>query len=366
MTERADANTDTNTGRGTEAATAAPARVRTVSWDDPSPVMAAAGRLSGLDLLRGILKGDLPPAPIARTMGYDMLEVDKGRSVFGCEPGEHLSNPIGVIHGGVAATLLDTATACAVHSELPAATGYTTLSLTVDYLHGMTAETGPVRCTGRVTRMGGRIAIADGELVGEDGTVHARGSSTCLIFRPEAGRNKGAPSAAAKAPAADVKRTRTFSWPDPKGLAEARFKTTGADFFQRMAEGDLPQVPIYGVLGFRVKGAADGRSVFECTPGEHQYNPIGSVHGGLPATLIDCATGVAIQSQLARGLSIVTIRLNVDYLRAITVGTGPIRCEGEVVRKGAQIAIADGRIVDAGGTLYARGSATYMISKIGS
>jgi len=104
--------------------------------------------------------------------------------VFECEPGEFVYNAIGSVHGGIPATLIDSAASCAVHTQLPAGTSYTTINLSLDMIKGITDQVGTLRCEGRVIRAGARIAVADAELKGADGTLYARGSATCLILRP--------------------------------------------------------------------------------------------------------------------------------------------------------------------------------------
>ena len=158
------------------------ARSRTVTWADPLPSAEAARVQSGLDFLRAIATGDLPPPPIAQLLGFRLAEVEKGRVVFTCEPGEHHYNPIGTVHGGLAATLCDSAMGCAVHSTLPAGTGYTTLEIKVNLVRALTAATGPVRCIGTVLHVGRRTAAAEGRLVDARDTLLAHGSTTCLII----------------------------------------------------------------------------------------------------------------------------------------------------------------------------------------
>jgi uncharacterized protein (TIGR00369 family) len=157
-------------------------RSRTVTWADPRPSAEAARARSGLDFLRAIATGDLPQPPIAQLMGFRLAEVEKGRAVFAGEPGEHHYNPIGTVHGGLAATLCDSAMSCAVHSALPAGTGYTTLELKVNLVRALTAATGPVRCIGTVLHVGRRIAAAEGRLVDARDTLLAHGTATCLII----------------------------------------------------------------------------------------------------------------------------------------------------------------------------------------
>lgn len=143
-------------------------------------------RLSGLDQLRAIFDPERPErAPgIGRTMGFQMIEIEHGRVVFGGHPDESVYNPIGTVHGGYAATLLDSAVGCAVHSVLKAGQAYTTLELKVAYHRPLTKDTGPVRAEGTVIQAGRRAAFAKGELKDLQGRVYATATSTLLVFEP--------------------------------------------------------------------------------------------------------------------------------------------------------------------------------------
>jgi uncharacterized protein (TIGR00369 family) len=125
-----------------------------------------------------------------------------------------------------------------------------------------------------------------------------------------------------------------------------------------MAAGELPPPPILQLLGIRMVEVEHGRVVFEVTPAEQHYNGMGVAHGGLAATLMDSALGVAINSAAPEGKTFTTLELKVNYTRPITVATGPIRCEGTVIHVGGRTATAEARIVDRAGKLYAHGTTT--------
>jgi uncharacterized protein (TIGR00369 family) len=169
---------------GTNEASGAAARTRTVSWEDPNALAEAGQGLSGLEYLRRMIAGELPRPPISALMNFRIAELEEGRAVFTVEPAEYHYNPIGVVHGGLAATLLDSAMGCAVHSLLPAGAGYTTLEIKVNYVRSMKAGTGEVRCEAKVIHIGGRTATAEGRIVDADGRLYAHGTTTCIIFRP--------------------------------------------------------------------------------------------------------------------------------------------------------------------------------------
>jgi uncharacterized protein (TIGR00369 family) len=159
-------------------------RTRTVIWHDPAPALRAAQTMSGIAYLQAIQSGELPPPPIAALIGMTMLEVSEGRVVFSAEPAEYHYNPLGTAHGGIAATLLDSAMGCAVQSLLPAGTGYTTLEIKVNYLRPITSATGTVMCEGKIIHLGGRIATAEARLTDAIGKLYAHGTTTCLLLRP--------------------------------------------------------------------------------------------------------------------------------------------------------------------------------------
>lgn len=140
--------------------------------------------LSGLEFMRAIFEGKLPSPPITATMGFTGGTADEGKVTFVGEAGEHLFNPIGVVHGGFAMTILDSAMGCAVHTTMAAGEAYTTLEVKVNLVRPITLETGPVRCEGTVIHRGGKIATAEGRLIAErTGKLLAHGTTTCLVFK---------------------------------------------------------------------------------------------------------------------------------------------------------------------------------------
>lgn len=168
-------------------------RERTVRWEDPAVGASAARKMSGLEYLRAMERGELPAPPIAHLMGFEPVEVEEGRVVFAVEPAEYHYNPIGTVHGGLACTLADSAMGCAVHTTLPAGVGYTTLELKVNLLRQVTARTGRLLCEGKTIHVGGRIATAEAHLVDEQNKLHAHATTTCMIFRPPIGDVPGEP-----------------------------------------------------------------------------------------------------------------------------------------------------------------------------
>jgi uncharacterized protein (TIGR00369 family) len=163
-----------------------PNRTRTFSWQDPMLGAQAARTLSGLDYLHAMSRGELPLPPIMAALGFDHLppQAELGKVTFFLEPQEFHYNPIGSVHGGVFATLLDSAMGCAVHSTLPAGVGYTTLELKVNFIKALTARTGLVHCEGTVLSGGRQVATAEGRLFDTSGKLYAHATTTCLILQP--------------------------------------------------------------------------------------------------------------------------------------------------------------------------------------
>lgn len=137
--------------------------------------------LSGLDQLRAMIASDAQP-PIGRTLDFALVEVEEGRAVFQGKPDIRVYNPIGSVHGGYAATLLDSACGIAVHSKLAPGQSYTTLELKISYVRGMTLDTGVVRAEGVVISMGRRVAFAEAKLTDARGRVLATATSTLLVI----------------------------------------------------------------------------------------------------------------------------------------------------------------------------------------
>ena len=137
--------------------------------------------LDGLSQLRALIASGRKPG-IAQTLQFNLVEVGDGRAVFEGVPGEHAYNPIGTVHGGYAATLLDSACGCAVHSKLAANQAYTTLDLTVSYHRAMTRDTGRVRAEGTVRTIGRRAAFSEARIVDAEGSLYASATSTLLVF----------------------------------------------------------------------------------------------------------------------------------------------------------------------------------------
>ena len=157
-------------------------RELSMSWSDPAALAAAGRRMGGLEFLRAIRDGELAPPPIAVLLGMRLAEVDDGRAVFECLPGEQHYNPIGVVHGGLAMTLLDSAMTCAIQTRAPAGTGFTTVEAKTNFVRPITAATGAIRATGTLIHAGSRLATAEGRIVDAAGKLYAHATTTCIVL----------------------------------------------------------------------------------------------------------------------------------------------------------------------------------------
>src|SRR5918997_1830799 len=157
-------------------------RSRTVTWHDPLVTAAGAMARSGLETMEAIRDGVLPPPPIAMLMQFDIRALEEGRVEFGCTLDESVYNPIGVVHGGLVCTMLDTVAGCAVHTTLPAGFAYTSIELKVNYLRAVHATSGPLTAVGTVVKPGRRVAFAEGEVRDAAGKVVANATSSLLVF----------------------------------------------------------------------------------------------------------------------------------------------------------------------------------------
>jgi uncharacterized protein (TIGR00369 family) len=160
-------------------------RERTFSWADPAAIAAAGAALSGAEFFAAVAAGTIPPPPVMRALDFDGVSFEDGRAAFRLTPREFHYNPLGTVHGGVFATLLDSACGCAVHTKLPAGVFYTSLDLSVKFLRPVTVDTGPITAEGTVVHLGRRTALAEGRITDAAGKVYVTATSSCLVLRPE-------------------------------------------------------------------------------------------------------------------------------------------------------------------------------------
>ena len=157
-------------------------RTRTFTWDDPNATAKLVGTMSGIELLRLVAEKKAPAPPMARALGFDIVDVGDGFAVFEVQPQEYHYNPTGSVHGGLAATVLDSALGCAVLSTCDARTAYTTVELHVNLTRAITKDTPRLRCEARIVHAGRTIRTSEATLKDASGKLYAHGTSTCMLF----------------------------------------------------------------------------------------------------------------------------------------------------------------------------------------
>lgn len=159
-------------------------RSKQLDWHDPATLGAAAAELPGRELLQAIIDGRLPDPPIAKLMGFRLVSVGDGEALFRCAPDESTYSPIGLVHGGLLCTLLDSAAGCAVHTTLPAGTAYSSIEIKVSFLKALRAEVGELEVHGQALRVGQRVAFAEAHARDRDGQLFGHATSSISLIRP--------------------------------------------------------------------------------------------------------------------------------------------------------------------------------------
>lgn len=160
-------------------------RHRAFTWNDPAATANAGASMSGMDFLAAIAEGRIPPPPLMRTLDFDAVSFREGSATFRVTPQEFHYNPIGTVHGGVFATLLDSACGCAVHTMLPEGVFYTSLDLALKFLRPVTVDTGPITAEAKVMHLGRRTALAEGRITDAAGKLYVTATSSCLVMHPQ-------------------------------------------------------------------------------------------------------------------------------------------------------------------------------------
>ena len=280
-----------------------------------------------------------------------MVGVEPGRVRMALTPAEYHYNPLGSVHGGIIATVLDTVLACSVHSTLPAGRSCVTLEIKVNYLRAITTATGEVIGEGVAVHTGRQVGVAEARIMDAAGRLYATASTTLLVFDRRTGEE----------PTDERPREHVVAWEDPEPARRAGATLPGIEYLRAMAAGELARAPIASLLGLAMGEIAPGRICMTLPPGGHLNNPNNTMHGGMIATLLDSAMGCAVHSTLPQGRSYTTLELKVNYLRAITAASGLITGTGQVVHGGRQVAVAEGRATDAAGHLCATASTTCLM-----
>ena len=323
-----------------------PDRSRTIRWDQQRPPDPA---LSGLDGLRAMAEGRRPVPPAGQLIGLSLRAVEHGRVQIAMTPAEFHYNPIGTVHGGVIATLLDTVMAWAVLSTLPPGRGCTSLEIKVSYLRAVTEASGEVVGEGVCLHAGHQVGIAEGRIVDAGGRLYATASTSLLVFDLPHGHE----------PAESGPCERTIAWENPRAGAAAGRGMDGIDYLRAIRGATVPRAPIGALLGFEIADIEPGRVSMTLRPGDHMAN--GLMHGGIMATLLDSVMGCAVHSTVPLGRGYTTLEIKVSYIRVVTQASGLITAVGQLVHGGRQMAAAEARATDAAGRLCAYASTTCLL-----
>ena len=319
-------------------------RRRVVTWAPPQP---PAPTLSGLEAVHAAANGTLPLPPFAALIGLATTHVESGLVRAALTPGEHHYNPLGTVHGGITATMLETVLAMAARTAVPAGRTCLTLEIKVNYVRAITAATGPVTAGGRLVHGGRQVALAEGRVTDAAGRLYATATSTCLVTD----------SPPPNTPPSASDRQRVVTWPDPAPVMQARRALSGLDALR--GAGFAP--PIMPLLGMQMVSAEPRRVQIDLPPAEHLCSQFSSMHGGITATLRDSVMDCPIQTSLPIGQAFTTLELKVSFLRAMTAASGMLHATGDIQHAGRRIAAAEGRVVDAAGRLCATATTTCLV-----
>ncbi len=157
-------------------------RSKHVTWDDPSAARRQARKMSGSEFFKAMRRGEIPEPPFGKLLGMDLFDIGEGTFTMTLQPQECHYNPMGCVHGGILATILDSVMSASVHTALPAGKGYMTLEIKVSFLKPVFEHTGEVMAEGKVISCGSQVATAEGRLTDVNGTIYATGSTTCLVY----------------------------------------------------------------------------------------------------------------------------------------------------------------------------------------
>ena len=306
--------------------------------------------MSGLDGVKALADGSLPAPPVARLRGMETTHAEAGLVRMVLLPAEFHYNPLGTVHGGVIATLLESALAAAVRSTLPAGRMCITVEIKVSYIRAITASSGAVTGEGRVVHAGRQVAFAEGRIADAGGKLFATASSICLI--------QDAPAAdlSPRAEPLPAERSREIEWSDPLVGARAAAGLNGLEALRRGA-----RPPISVLVGMEVGAIEPGTVRMDLPPGEHLCGQQGIVHGGMLAVLLDSVMGCAIHTTLPAGSGYTTLEIKLSFLHAVTAASGLVSATGLAVHSGARTATAEARAVDSAGRLCATGTTTCLV-----
>jgi len=319
-------------------------------------------------MFRAMMAGRMPHEPAMALLGVQVAEAEAGEVVLALDPAERHYDLAGAVHGGILAAITDTAAGYAIHTRLPLGGTAATLELHQNFTRPITAASGRIRCTGRVTHLGSRTAVAEAAITDAAGHLCVQMGTTMIVRPPAADgdaplaqtTDSGGSMPDASAPARQI----TIDWADPAILQEAEKHLPWIDILRRMVTGELPVPPSFRLQGFIPVSVEPGEVVFALDPAEQHYNLISCVHGGILSALCDTAAGLAVHSKLPPGTTCTTLELHVNFIRPVSLDSGRATCVGKVIHLGSRTATAEARITDAKGRLCAHMGTTLMVLPI--
>ena len=307
------------------------ARRRIVTWPAPAPGT---------------------PPPVSFLVGLEDGGSDAGLHRVTLEPVECHYNPLGTVHGGIIATVLETAMAAAVRAIVPPGRDCVTAELKVSFARALTKAAGTVAAEGRVVHAGRQVVLAEARLVDAQGRLYATASSVGVVGEAAAPLDAGLAVTAEPG-----ERRRVVEWGDPAAGAKAIAAMAG---LEALSSG-RGVVPVGALIGMTDAAAAPGRMQMSLPPGEHLHGSSGAVHGGMLAVLLDSVLGCAIHTTLPAGRGYTTLDINLSFLRPATAAGGMLTATGRVVHGGERTATAEAQAVDAMGRLCATGTTTCLL-----
>ena len=324
----------------------------------PDPALFA---LPGIDQLRAALDGRTPPSPLSHLVGMRLTEVGTGKATFTMPASRWLVSPQGAIAVGTLAILADGPLGCAVHTALPAATGYTTSELSLRVVRPAQVGT-MLTAKGRLVHGGRRIALSEVLIEDGAGRLVAHGSSICFVFPPES------PPRAAP-PGLQPVHAPAYSTPDPYlrsvvggVIPQETWNTmSGFEMLRASLAGELPAPPTRYLLGLRLVEATQGQAAFALPASEWLCPPTRKVQGGVIAMLADAALACAIMTVTPAGTAIAPIDLKVNFLRPGAADGRELRARGRVAHAGRTIAVAHSEVVNADGKCVALATGSALL-----
>ena len=327
----------------------------------PPPSSAA---LAGIDQVRALLDGVAPPPPVSRLAGMVLTEVASETATFTMPATRWLLSPQGLISLGTLAILADGPLGCAVHTALPAQTGYATSEMSLRLLRPARPG-GALVARGTLVHAGRSLALSAVQITDARGRLLVDGSSMCFVRRVRA----GVPTPPEKeAPNGDAPVASQAS-PDPWQRAELGEvvpqalwdSMSGLEVLQAQLGGDLPRPPLHFLTGVRATAAAAGEADFALPCHEWLCSPLGTVEGGAIAMLADCALASAIQTVAPAGAALAAIDLKVNFVRPVRPDGRDLVAHGRVRHAGRTIAIAEAEVINGDGKAVALATGSAML-----